>query len=364
MLLLGSHLSRFILALFALTLGLLILPDAVHAVTNPSFILPEQRLSLGSTGWLAEFSAHMSEWQSYFYRQLTGAVRAWQQDGWAPWLLLYLSFAYGVFHALGPGHGKAVLSAYVLANRETVRNGALLALLSAFLQALVAIILVGIAAGLLNVSGLALNRATLWLEVGSYALMVALGGWLFFRQAVRPFWQWFAQRFVPTAIISGHVHPHSDHHHCQHEQSQPVVDLNASNVCHNDSHHHTHSCGHLHVPDPEMLRGQLTWSKAGSAILAVGLRPCTGAIFVLVFSLAQGFFIGGVAAALAMGLGTGLTVAVLTVASLWISKTTVKAAGGYQRKIGRLILSLVQMTASLLLFCFGVLLLSAALSVW
>ncbi len=344
----GAQLPRLLLALVSVALGvaLLGLTADVLAVTGHPFAIAEQRLSTSSTGWFAEFFAQMAMWQSHFYRQLTGAVRAWQQDGWAAWLLLGLSFAYGVFHALGPGHGKAVLAAYVLANRETVKNGAILALLSAFLQALVAITLVGIAAGVLNVSGLALTRATWWLEIASYAMMVALGAWLVFRQMIHPVWRWLTQRFTraSAAAVQSDASHHDHHSHADHH------------------HQHDEHCGHLHAPDAAMLSGRLTWSKASSAILAVGLRPCTGAIFVLVFSLAQGFFIAGVAAALAMGLGTGLTVAALTTASLWLKNATVSVVGGQQRLVGRWLLLVVQGLASVALLTLGILLFGAALN--
>ena len=384
----GAQLPRLLLALVSVALGvaLLGLTADVLAVTGHPFAIAEQRLSTSSTGWLAEFFAQMAMWQSHFYRQLTGAVRAWQQDGWAAWLLLGLSFAYGVFHALGPGHGKAVLAAYVLANRETVKNGAILALLSAFLQALVAITLVGIAAGMLNVSGLALTRATWWLEIASYAMMVALGAWLVFRQIIRPVWRWLTQRLARASAAPvksdashagqshhlaqqnhhDHHHHHGHHHqhgHCDHpdhrEAHETVVVTRSQQ---HDTHQHDEHCGHLHAPDPALLTGRLTWSKASSAILAVGLRPCTGAIFVLVFSLAQGFFLAGVAAALAMGLGTGLTVAALTTASLWLNQATVSVVGGQQRLVGRGLLLAVQGLASVALLTLGILLFGAALN--
>ncbi len=317
--------------------------DALAQAAHP-FATPEQRLNFSVGGWFGEFSAQMAMWQSHFYRQLTGAVRAWQQDGWAAWLLLGLSFAYGVFHALGPGHGKAVLTAYVLANRETIRNGALLALLSAFLQAVVAVVLVGVAAGVLNVSGMTLNRATWWLELGSYFMMIALGLLLVYRHVVRVAFQ-----------RGGHQHQHQHHAHDHHHT-------------HDHSHTHTHDhahgcdagCGHLHVPDPSMVSGKLNWSRATSAILAIGLRPCTGAVFVLVFTLSQGFFIAGIAAALAMGLGTGLTVAALASASLWANHALEKIVDGPRLRLGTYLVAIVQGLASIAVLLFGLLMFSAA----
>ncbi|MGY6269057.1 nickel/cobalt transporter [Achromobacter denitrificans] len=249
----------------------------------------------GAPGWLSGFFGHVAAWQSHFYRQLTGAVRAWR-DG-AAWLLVGLSFAYGVFHALGPGHGKAVISSYVLANRQTARNGALLALASALVQALVAIAMVAVLAMVFNATAAAMNTATRWLELASYALVTALGAWLVWAKAIRPL------RLRASAGRRGHGHGHDHHGHTQ--------------DC---------GCGHAHAPEPGRVAGPLDWRRASSAILAVGLRPCSGALIVLVFALSQGLFLAGVASALAMGLGTGLTVAAL--AGLAV------AAGGAADRLG------------------------------
>lgn len=337
-----------------LTLGIGF-PDWAFAQSAHPFATPEQRLSVPTSGWFAEFSGQMAAWQGQFYRQLTGAVRAWKQDGWSAWLLLGLSFGYGVFHALGPGHGKAVLTAYVLANKETIRNGALLAMLSAFLQAFVAIGLVAIAAGVLNVSGVAMNRATWWLEFASYAMMAALGVWLVYKHVLKPLVHlirgWLSANQNAQTLDAPHTHHVHEHAH-GHDHTHR----------HQHDHVHDENCGHVHMPDPALIAGPLSWSKALSAVLAVGLRPCTGAIFVLVFSLAQGFFIAGIAAALAMGLGTGLTVAALACSSLWISQVAVRTTGGPQRMFGKALMLVLQALASLAVLLFGLLLLSAALS--
>jgi nickel/cobalt exporter len=274
------------------------------------FGVPESGAGMGGPGWLAGFFGQVSAWQSHFYRQLTGAVRAWQADGGAAWALIGLSFAYGVFHALGPGHGKAVISSYVLANRQTARNGALLALASALIQALVAIALVAALALVFNATAATMNNATRWLELASYALVTLLGLWLVWVKAVRPLLR--ARTGGRRDHEHGHAHGHEHGHKHQHG--------------HDHDHHHDCGCGHAHVPAPEQVSGPLNWRRAGTAILAVGLRPCSGALIVLVFALAQGFFLAGVASALAMGLGTGLTVAALACLAV--------AAGGAATRIG------------------------------
>ena len=88
--------------------------------------------------------------QAEFYRQFSGLIRAAKADGSAAWSLIGLSFLYGIFHAAGPGHGKAVISSYLVANEETWKRGVVLSFASALVQALVAVVVVGIAAALLN----------------------------------------------------------------------------------------------------------------------------------------------------------------------------------------------------------------------
>src|SRR5262249_45043743 len=117
--------------------------------------------------------------QAEFYRALSGLIRAAKADGSAVWGLLGLSFLYGIFHAAGPGHGKAVISSYLVANEETWRRGVVLAFASALLQAFVAVALVGVAAVLLNATAKTMGDALRWIQIVSYRLIVALAARLF-----------------------------------------------------------------------------------------------------------------------------------------------------------------------------------------
>src|SRR6187455_1456302 len=108
--------------------------------------------STGIVGWIMVKQAE-------FYKGLSGAIRAARTDNSALWLLFGLSFAYGIFHAAGPGHGKAVISSYVVANRETWWRGVVLSFASAMLQALTAIAIVGIAAALLGATARTMGDA-------------------------------------------------------------------------------------------------------------------------------------------------------------------------------------------------------------
>jgi nickel/cobalt transporter (NicO) family protein len=122
----------------------------------------------GLTGWIfAE--------QAAFYRSLSGFIRAAKEDGAAMWELFGISFAYGVFHAVGPGHGKAVISSYLVANDETWRRGVVLSFVSAAMQSVVAIVVVAIAAVLLGATAKAIGLTVHLVEIVSYALVVLIG---------------------------------------------------------------------------------------------------------------------------------------------------------------------------------------------
>lgn len=120
---------------------------------------------------------------------------------------------------------------------------------------------------------------------------------------------------------------------------------------------HDEHCGHAHGPEPQELAGPGGWQRGLSAIVAVGLRPCSGAILVLVFALAQGIFWSGVAATFVMGLGTAITVAVIATVAIGaraIAARFAKARPGY----GMLALRGIEVAAALLVLVFGVALLT------
>ncbi|MBX3552699.1 MAG: nickel/cobalt transporter [Pseudolabrys sp.] len=272
-----------------------------------------------------------------FYRSLAGAIRAAKLDGSATWALLGLSFAYGVFHAAGPGHGKAVISSYLVANDETWRRGVVLSFASALLQAVVAVAIVGIAAVLLGMTGSAMGETVRWIEIVSYALIALIGARLL----------WVKGGALLRALRASphdHHHEHDHHHHEHHDYGD---------AC---GHDHASAWGHAHGPEPQDLAGPGGWWRGLSAIVAVGLRPCSGAIIVLVFALAQGIFLTGIVATLAMGLGTALTVtaiAVLAVGGRGLASRLAKTKPG----IGMILLRVLETVAAALVLAFGVLLL-------
>lgn len=295
-----------------------------------------------TNGLFPDFFRWVTAQQSGFYKQLTGAVRGMKEDGSAFWTLISLSFFYGVFHAAGPGHGKVVMSSYVLANHETARRGAVLCLLSSLLQALVAIAMIGVLAILFNATSLVISDATRILETASYALIVGLGVLLTVR----------ALRAVFSAKRGSSAHDHAHHGH------------NDDHA--HDHHHHDENCGcgHAHAPSPEMANKASNGLKAAvAAIFSVGLRPCTGALIVLVFALAQGLFWAGILSALAMGVGTALTVTTLMFIAVGTRQATLSFADR-NTVLARWMLNTVQLLGALAVLVLGLILLTASLRIF
>jgi nickel/cobalt exporter len=286
------------------------------------------------TGWILAKQAE-------FYRMLSGSIRAAKADGSAAWSLMGISFAYGVFHAAGPGHGKAVISSYLVANDETWRRGIALSFASAILQAFTAIAIVGIAAVLLGATAHVMGNAVRAIEIVSYALIVLIGLRLFWVKG-RAFWHLLR----PRAHDHHHDHPRGHEHGHGHSHGHD-----------HDHEDEAHAWGHAHAPEPRELKGP-HWLRRGlSAIVAVGLRPCSGAIIVLVFALAQGLFWIGVASTFVMGLGTAITVAVVATIAVGARGFAGRLAKGKPGK-GMLFLRGVEVAAALLIILFGAALLT------
>jgi len=355
---LAAVLAAFVL--LAAFIDVALAQGSPFGVARPPAAAPPAPASDGIVGWL------LAE-QAKFYRALSGLIRAAKADGSAVWGLLGLSFLYGVFHAAGPGHGKAVISSYLVANEETWRRGVVLSFASALLQAFVAVALVGVAAVLLNATAKTMGDAVRWIEIVSYGLIVAVGARLLWTKG-RAFLAALHAVTSPRPLLAAAgagggdvfvpVHDHNDHDHHHHDHHD-------DHGHHHHHHHHPHghhdhvhdaSCGHSHGPEPKDLSGPGGWQRGLAAIVAVGLRPCSGAILVLVFALAQGLFWAGVASTFVMGIGTAITVAAIATLAVGARSAAGKLAatrGGY----GELALRGIEVGAAVLVLAFGILLL-------
>lgn len=329
--------------------------------------------------------------QAFFYQALAALIRSAKTNGSAYWALIGVSFVYGIFHAAGPGHGKAVISSYLLANEETWRRGVTLSFASAVLQSLTAITIVSIAALLIGATAKMMGDTVRAIETASYALIIVVGMrlvWVKGRSFHKTLQKLRAEAApantvaVESAHESDHDHCH-DHGACHHDHDHDHVHAHAMAAAESvaehahDAHgqhvhgqhgHHGHShdedeegsvlpWGHAHGPEPEELAGPGGWRRGLSAIVAVGLRPCSGAIIVLVFALAQGLFWAGVASTFVMGLGTAITVG--SIASLAVgAKSVAKRLASGRTGYGVLVLRGFEVGAGCLVMLVGIALLT------
>src|SRR5262249_114836 len=190
--------------------------------------------------------------QAEFYRTLSGLIRASKADGSAAYTLLGISFLYGIFHAAGPGHGKAVISSYLVANNETWRRGIVLSFASAILQAFTAIAIVGIAAALLGATAKAMGNTVRVIAIVSYSSIILIGRSLLWVKA-RVF-----LRLLHGEKPADHAHDHSHHHHHAHERERDHHHHHGHG--HSHYHHHAHDdeasvWSHAHASEPKELTG-------------------------------------------------------------------------------------------------------------
>jgi nickel/cobalt exporter len=356
-------------------------PPAKQALTVPIFTgnIPfgaapnEPGLNLPRTGFLG----WVQQKQADFYLALEHSLAALKSDWTGFWVLGLLSFLYGIFHAAGPGHGKVVISSYVLANEAQMRRGVLLSFLAAMLQSLVAIAFVLIAASVLGMTAMAMSEAANWIGILSYGLVALLGLWLILRKVFR--WG------------HNHNHDHSDEAIpaanpmqalARRHMGAPVHALAAggpqltsfrtieagpddygrlpghAHYGHGHGHDHDDEAGHVHIVTPAQLRGG--WREQLGVVLSVGIRPCSGALIVLAFALSQGLLAAGIVAVLLMGVGTAITTGILAALAVGF-KGLARGVAGADNKATGIIVWWAELMAAVGVFTFGIVLLLASL---
>lgn len=253
--------------------------------------------------WQSLFAHLLDSFQQQqrdFHDRLATDMHAIKDTGsWLSGLaLISIGFLYGIFHAVGPGHGKLVVTSYMLAEKNSLRRGIIVVALSSLLQALVAIAVV---LGLFYLLGLARTQtehAAVLLEGASFTLIALMGLRLIWR-GIKEF----------RGLRKPHHHDHA--HHNDHD--------------HHEHHHDEHcGCGHSHMPTPqELAQAKSSWSLV-LMVLSIGIRPCSGAIILLLFACLIGTILPGVIATLAMSVGTAITTAALAIAAVqsknWLLK--------------------------------------------
>jgi nickel/cobalt transporter (NicO) family protein len=298
-------LAVILAALLAAAIAWLVTPGLAAAPPRSPFGIGFREAAPAATG----LGGIILALQASFSRSLNAAVSALRGGGsWSP--LIGLAFAYGVFHAAGPGHGKAVIAGYIVAGERALRRGCALSACAALLQACVAGAIVGIGSLILNATAASLTRAGTLIETVSFALVALVGLVLTWRKAGR-------LAHLGTACGPG--------------------------------------CSHL--PGPQALETLDSWRARAGVVLAAGSRPCAGAVLVLIFAVSQGLPGAGVLAVLAMALGTALTTSALACLAVFAKRAALRLAGG-RGQAGTLALGSLELVAAAFVLVLGVAMLS------
>ncbi len=282
-------------------------------------IIASGALGVGVAAWDLVPWMDIQRWaaaeQRIFQNTMAGALRGLKSgDPLAVWTLCSATAAYGFFHALGPGHGKVLIGGAALASGATFRRLCILTVLSSLAQAATAILLVGSLYLLFQMrSGDLTDFAEAWLAPASYAAIAAIGAVLVLRGARR----WF----------------------------KPGRQAHGKDRC----------CGHAHGPSVKDVKTLESARDVVALIASIAIRPCTGALFVLVIAARLEAFAVGCLAVMTMGLGTAAFN--LSIATSGIIARRLAGLGAYNQDSLQSIAAMLHVMAGVLiiLISFGML---------
>jgi ABC-type nickel/cobalt efflux system permease component RcnA len=245
-------------------------------------------------GGMDQLAVWAADGQREFQNAMARALRALRDgDPQALTTLLVVCFTYGFFHAVGPGHGKVLIGGYGVGRRIGLLRLSSIALMSSLAQSLSAVALVYAGVFLLNWSSKQMVNITENIMAPvSYGAIALIGVWLLWRGG-RGFWR----LSKPS---------HSSHQH-------------ADGTC--------NSCGHRHGPTPDEIAQLNSWRDTLILIGGIAIRPCTGALFLLVLTWRMDIQMAGILGALVMGLGTGSVTVAVAIASVTFRKSALMSAG-------------------------------------
>ncbi len=242
---------------------------------------------LWATGAFAQLTLWALGEQRAVQNALARAIRGVRAgDAGAVLALLTVCFSYGFLHAVGPGHGKVLIGGYGVARRVRMLPLMAIAFAASMAQAAVA---VAIVAALFAVLGWT-REAVLGVSEDVMApvghLLVGLvGAWLVWRGASR--------------IWRQRVQNHDDHH--------------------DHDHHHVHNehCNHAHGPTMAEVTALTGWRDTAALIAGIAIRPCSGALFLLILTFQMGIAFAGIVGTFVMGLGTASVTVAVALLAVW-----------------------------------------------
>lgn len=220
-------------------------------------------------------------------------------------LAMLIAFSYGVLHALGPGHGKAVILGYFLARDGSIRRGLRMGAQIALLHVISAVVIVVVAHWLLAVSFAQPIDQLQILKVFSYGAITAIGSVMLGRTL------WAVRR--PAGAAAGHGQ---------------------------DCHHH------------ERIGGERDLLS-----IAAGLVPCSGAVLVLIYALANGLLLSELVMTACIAIGMALTLSAIGIAAVWMRGRAVGANRPVSPARRRIVQATLDLLGPLLITALGAVLL-------
>ena len=278
----------------------------------------------------SEYLLAIQSAQRGLHLSLSNAMRSIEADGYGASLtLIGLSFTYGVFHAAGPGHGKIIISTYLFSHESQLKRGIFLSFASSMAQGFTAISIVTIATFIFDYTIRQTQGVANSLEIGSFALIMVVGFFIFLTRSLS-----LLKSYRGTLTNINFV-----------------------------VHDHSADCTHQHGPQQRDLKNPLTFKTFFGIVASIGIRPCSGAIIVLLLSYSLNIPLAGIFAVLAMSIGTALTISSLAAFSVYLRQL----ANRFVAKMPKSNTSFLRFTdllsslGGLIIFVFGMSLLTAAL---
>nr|WP_314741933.1 nickel/cobalt transporter [uncultured Haemophilus sp.] len=298
-------------------------------------------LSVGAYYLYPHLLYQVMQWQKTFNLELSNSLHQLnQQNQKAGITLILISFFYGIFHAVGPGHGKFILTSYLALEQSKLKQAVKISLASSLIQGVVAILLVSVIVVMFTLSRQYFNLTLQWVERLSFLLMIMLGiFWVY--QAWRGFRTTQKPKIQKMTILQ--ISP----------EKVPLVT------------HHVHDehcgCGHQHLPSSEQMTQSMNWKSQLFLIFSIGSRPCSGAILVLFLAYTLNIYLWGVLATLMMAFGTGITLTLFALIVVFAREKAVRLRFWYQPKGKNFpIASSLKLLTGMVLIGMGVLLLHSS----
>ncbi|WP_172379362.1 nickel/cobalt transporter [Vibrio sp. Vb339] len=306
------------------------------------------------------------QWQREVNSELADLLYEAKSNPWgAGSYLIGFSFIYGMLHSLGPGHGKVIVSTYLATHPTKAKASLVLTVVSAFLQALVAILLVSVLLWGFSASMRVVNdKANMFVSL-SFALVAVVGALICWKALKnihstmrKPQPTLRVKAITPLATGTASSVPVRTPMALRSSGSMVMGATNALQAADHTHADHSHAdcgCGHQHVADADAINKASTLREYAGIIVTIGIRPCTGAIMVLLFANMVGLYWMGVLSAFAMAVGTALTTSLIAMMTLTgkhlvkrylaagnkNSSESLKVAGHYLQLFGGILLVLI-----------------------